>query len=47
MDETRIERALREGPPFRTHYVERRPPISSGGRHRAPLAFRPTLFRGS
>jgi Kelch motif len=39
MDETRIERALREGPPFRTHYVGQPLPLSSqaAGTHLAPL----------
>jgi N-acetylneuraminic acid mutarotase len=29
MDKTRIERALREGPPFRTHYVQQPLPLGS------------------
>jgi N-acetylneuraminic acid mutarotase len=42
MDETRIERALRQGPPFRTNYVARPLPLGPDivGRSRAPRAMR-------
>lgn len=41
MDETRIQRALRQGPPFRTPYVQRPLPLGTEvGRSAAPAALR-------